>query len=64
MVSNLQPAGLHCEEKTAVLEKRILTPREQEMSDKGDILASETNWEFGSLWYVLQGSAGVQVSDA
>lgn len=53
MVINLQPAGLHCEEKIAVLEKRILTPREQEMSDKGDILASETNSEFGSLWYVL-----------
>lgn len=64
MVINLQPAGLHCEEKIAVLEKRILTPRKQEMSDKGDVLSSETNWELGSLLYVLQGSAGVQVSDA
>lgn len=44
MVIYLQPAGLHCKEKIAVLEKRILTPREQEMSDRGDILASEANY--------------------
>lgn len=64
MVINLQPAGLHFEEKIAVLGKRILTRREQEMCDRGDVLASETNSELGSLLYVLQGSAGVQVSDA
>lgn len=28
-----------------MLEKGILTLREQEMSDRGDVLASETNWE-------------------
>lgn len=55
MVINLQPAGLHFEEKIAVLEKRILTPREQEMSGRGGILASEANLELGSLLYVLQG---------
>lgn len=64
MVINLQPAGLHFEEKIAVLGKRILTRREQETCDRGDVLASETNSELGSLLYVLQGSAGVQVSDA
>lgn len=64
MIINLQPAGLHFEEKIAVLGKRILTPREQETCDRGDVLASETNSELGSLLYVLQGSAGVQVSDA
>lgn len=64
MVIYLQPSGLHCEKKIAVLEKRILTPREQEMSDRGDILASETNLELGSFLYALQGSAGVQASDA
>lgn len=64
MVINLQPAGLHFEEKIAVLGKRILTHREQEMCDRVDVLASETNLELGSLLYVLQGSAGVQVSDA
>lgn len=39
MVINLQPAGLHFEEKITVFEKRILTPRKQEMSDRGDVLA-------------------------
>lgn len=64
MAINLQPAGLHFKEKIAVLEKRILTPREQEISDRGDVLALETDLELGILLYVLQGSAGVPVSDA
>lgn len=64
LVINLQPAGLRFKEKIAVLEMRILTPREQETSDRGDVLASETNLELGRLLYVLQGSAGVQVNDA
>lgn len=64
MVINLQPAGLHFEEKIAVLGKRILISREQDTCDRGDVLASETNLELGSFLHVLQGSAGVQVSDA
>lgn len=53
MVINLQPAGLHFEEKIAMLEKRILIPGEQEMSDRGDGLASETNLELVSYRGVL-----------
>lgn len=64
MVINLQPAGLHFEEKIAVLGKRILISREQDTCDRGDVLASQTNLELGSFLHVLQGSAGVQVSDA